>query len=181
MLTARFPVRTKETGGMADIWVAGVVLFSVLHGDIPPVGFVRPVDDRTHPTGPHGIPDPQPPPSCPPGSFRDTQLHPLKGKPFRLHGEIPPSHRTSLKMSSGESRKFTCSTCGKHYQQSSHLRRHERIRMLSAFLPSIYSGRLTIVSRCRKKHREDPVQVLRAVVCKTVCQLVPSKNTRSFT
>lgn len=90
-LITRLPVRTKEKGRIADIWVASLVLFSVLHGDIPPVGFVR--ADRTHPTGPHGIPDPQPPPSSPPGSFRDTQLHPLKGKPFRLsrgNPTIPP-------------------------------------------------------------------------------------------
>lgn len=176
-LTTRLPVRTKEKGRIADIWVASLVLFSVLHGDIPPVGFVR--ADRTHPTGPHGIPDPQPPASSPPGSFRDTQLHPLKGKPFRLsrgNPTIPPSHHTSPKMSSGESRKFTCSVCGKHYHQSSHLRRHERTRMLSTCLPSIPPS--DIFHRRREKHRTDPVQVLRAVICTTVCDPLPSKHER---
>lgn len=123
-------------------------------GFVRAVGFIEPTR-LVCMTGPHGIPDPQPPPCFSPGSFRDIQLHPLKGKPFRLLGEIPPSHHTSLKMSSGESRKFTCSACGKHYQQSSHLRRHERTRMLSTLFLFI-SGSLTIATDAEKNTERIP-------------------------
>jgi hypothetical protein len=144
--TARISRWNRIKGGIANGW-GGQCCFVLPFTRGYPTGGIRPGREtgRTHPTGPHGIPDPWIPPKLLPDPSATTHLHPLKGKPFRLLGEIPPSHHTNeprprTKMPSGESRKFTCSVCGKHYQQSSHLRRHERTRMQSTFLSSIQAA-----------------------------------------
>ena len=125
--------------------------------------FVRPSTGISHPTRPYPTAkwDFSAPRSSTPEPPSDA-----RGKV----GEIPLStapDQNSTKMASEGSRKYTCATCGKQYQQSSHLRRHERTRLSFPF-PVPSRGNLTACDRPRNKRRTLPMQVLRTGLRKTV-------------
>ena len=151
-------------------------MFSPVHGDIPPpVGFVRAVRLLDPPdwSARHSrcIDLPQ----APPGSFRDHPPSPLKREtlPTPL-GEIPPSHHTNEPRPrcpwgnpANSHAPFAANTTSKA-AISADMNAPVCCRL---FFPQFKSP--DNFRRRRKKTRTDPMQVLRTVVCKTVCPVTP--------